>query len=348
MATIPRLSDYDISEKTGFNLENPETKLPEEFKPWTRLAEELVDLVERKKLRAKVDKMPLLDHTVLSTDRQRRLAHMYLTFIGNAYVWQDGDKNVPKSVPKQLAVPWCALSDLVGLPPVITLSTVALSNYVVIDQELPLTIENMSTICNFPGGDSCKNFCLLATQIELDALPGIKAILEGMHGVETQDVHRVINSLNNINEALEDIMKSMKVLHKLVDPGVFYNTLRPFLSGWGGEGSPLSDGLIYEGVSEEPRKLKGGSQAQSSSIQCFDAALGLVHLPAEQKYLDEIREHMPRKHAEFIAALWKAPSIKDFVANNGDPELRKTYEDCIKTFRKLRTRHLALATRSDL
>jgi hypothetical protein len=33
---------------------------------------------------------------VLSTARQRRLAHMYLTFIGNAYVWQDGNENVPK------------------------------------------------------------------------------------------------------------------------------------------------------------------------------------------------------------------------------------------------------------
>jgi hypothetical protein len=32
----------------------------------------------------------------------------------------------------------------------------------------------MSTICNFPGGDSCKNFSLIATQVELDALPGIK------------------------------------------------------------------------------------------------------------------------------------------------------------------------------
>ena len=33
--------------------------------------------------------MPLLDHTVLTTDKQRRLAHMILTFIGSGYVWQD-------------------------------------------------------------------------------------------------------------------------------------------------------------------------------------------------------------------------------------------------------------------
>jgi hypothetical protein len=35
------------------------------------------------------------------------------------------------------------------------------------------------------------------------------------------------------------------------------------------------------------------------------------------------------------------------VANNGDPELKKTYENCVTTLRKLRTRHIALATRLD-
>ena len=38
-----------------------------------------------------------------------------------------------QSVPSQLAVPWCALSDLVGLPPVISLATVSLSNYSIVD-----------------------------------------------------------------------------------------------------------------------------------------------------------------------------------------------------------------------
>jgi hypothetical protein len=34
-----------------------QTQLPEEFKPWTKIVAELVDLLERKKLRAKVDKV---------------------------------------------------------------------------------------------------------------------------------------------------------------------------------------------------------------------------------------------------------------------------------------------------
>jgi len=38
--------------------------------------------------------MPLLDHNKLVTSKQQRLAHMCLTFIGSAYVWQDGDIGV--------------------------------------------------------------------------------------------------------------------------------------------------------------------------------------------------------------------------------------------------------------
>jgi Indoleamine 2,3-dioxygenase len=40
--------------------------------------------------------MPLLDPSTLTTDSQRRLAHMCLTFIGSGYVWQGGDVDVAK------------------------------------------------------------------------------------------------------------------------------------------------------------------------------------------------------------------------------------------------------------
>lgn len=39
----------------------------------------------------------------------------------------------------------------------------------------------------------------------------------------------------------------------------------------------LPNGLLYEGVSNEPIFLAGGSAAQSSSIQCFDALLCIQH-----------------------------------------------------------------------
>lgn len=39
----------------------------------------------------------------------------------------------------------------------------------------------------------------------------------------------------------------------------------------------LPRGLVYEGLSDEPILLSGGSAAQSSAIQCFDALLCIRH-----------------------------------------------------------------------
>lgn len=39
----------------------------------------------------------------------------------------------------------------------------------------------------------------------------------------------------------------------------------------------LPSGVLYEGVSDEPILLSGGSAAQSSTIQCFDALLCIRH-----------------------------------------------------------------------
>ena len=54
-----------------------------------------------------------------------------------------------QEVPSQLAVPWCALSDLVGLPPVMTLSTTSLSNYRIVDKHrYRIIIIVLITPCN--------------------------------------------------------------------------------------------------------------------------------------------------------------------------------------------------------
>ena len=40
--------------------------------------------------------MELLDHTKLQGYRQFRLAFMNLSFIGSAYIWQNGPQDAPK------------------------------------------------------------------------------------------------------------------------------------------------------------------------------------------------------------------------------------------------------------
>lgn len=46
----------------------------------------------------------------------------------------------------------------------------------------------------------------------------------------------------------------------------------------------LPRGLLYEGVSNEPILLSGGSAAQSSALQCYDALLCIQHDDETGKY----------------------------------------------------------------
>ena len=41
----------------------------------------------------------------------------------------------------------------------------------------------------------------------------------------------------------------------------------------------MPEGLVYEGVQEEPLEFSGGSAAQSSLLHCFDLLLGVQHEP---------------------------------------------------------------------
>ena len=54
---------------------------------------------------------------------------------------------------------------------------------------------------------------------------------------------------------MKEINKVVNQLEEKCSPEFFFDTLRPWLSGWD------QNGVIYEGVSEQPLKFSGGSGA---------------------------------------------------------------------------------------
>ena len=99
--------------------------------------------------------------------------------------------------------------------------------------------------------------------------------------------------LATITSAIGEMREELAQLHEGCRPATFYHQHRPLLSGW--KGNPgLPKGLIYEGVSEEPIQLSGGSAAQSASLQLLDAGLGVLHHGEEGEFLATMRDqYMP-------------------------------------------------------
>lgn len=49
----------------------------------------------------------------------------------------------------------------------------------------------------------------------------------------------------------------------------------------------MPEGLVYEGVQDEPMEFSGGSAAQSSLLHCFDELLGVKHEEQSGKITNE-------------------------------------------------------------
>ncbi|CAB1430836.1 unnamed protein product [Pleuronectes platessa] len=81
---------FEISEELGFILKEPLTNLPDYYRVWLDLANNLTTLIESPKLRDLVHEMPMLSPHLLSNHRELRLAQLVLGFLTMGYVWQNG------------------------------------------------------------------------------------------------------------------------------------------------------------------------------------------------------------------------------------------------------------------
>ncbi|XP_029424425.1 indoleamine 2,3-dioxygenase 2-like isoform X3 [Nannospalax galili] len=91
------LESYHISEEYGFLLPNP--------------------------------LMPLLDCGSLKGHRELRLAHLVLGAITMGFVWQEGETQPQKVLPRALAIPFVEVSRNLGLPPILVHSDLVLTNW---------------------------------------------------------------------------------------------------------------------------------------------------------------------------------------------------------------------------
>ncbi|XP_036979426.1 indoleamine 2,3-dioxygenase 2-like [Acanthopagrus latus] len=335
---------FDISEELGFLLEEPLTNLPDYYRVWLDLANNLTHLIETRKLRDLVHKMPVLGPHLLSNHRELRLAHLALGFISMGYVWQEGHHAPAQILPKALAWPFWQVSCRLGLPPILTYADTVLANWKLKDPTGDMDIGNMDLIFSFPGGESCRGFFIVSLLVEMAASSGIRGALEVMRAMKISDLIGVQKGLVKVTQSLKKMKETFKLMHHHVDPTVFHGTLRIFVSGWR-DNPMLPRGLVYEGVSNEPILLSGGSAAQSSAIQCFDALLCIQHEGETGAFLTRMRDYMPPAHRQLIETLSVSPSLRDFILSHSSSDLRQAFNACVSALVDLRSYHLNTVTK---
>uniref|UniRef100_A0A8C7K0C8 Uncharacterized protein n=1 Tax=Oncorhynchus kisutch TaxID=8019 RepID=A0A8C7K0C8_ONCKI len=132
-----------------------------------------------------------------------------------------------------------------SLPPILTYADSVLAKWRLND----LQGENSNTLFSFTGGESCRGFFLVAS-----------------YDCATLLVTELFSQVILLPMFVSgDVMAVCFI--DLTATGVAELDESTNLKGW----------LLYEGVGDEPMMLSGGSAAQSSTLQCFDALLGICH-----------------------------------------------------------------------
>lgn len=345
------LEDFDISPDMGFlPRRSPPPLSADCFREWERLLAHLPRLLETKALRSEVDSLPEADFsdTTLKCEEEWRRAYVLLCFLGQAYIWMEGQAGLVDKVPRKLAVPWVAVSEKIGLKPVITYAGGVLYNFQFIDPSGPRDISNMRTPQSFTGREDESWFFVVHCCVEMAAGRGLEAVVRSYGCMANGDHASLCQCLDNVRNSIKDMSRMTSRMYEKCDPAFFFVTLRPYLAG-SKQLDAFPDGLLYEGVDSEPgtrRQYNGGSGAQSSSLYAFDAFLGKKHSSREtHDYVVAMREYMPSKHRDFLERLLAMPSVREHCRTAGNPELVTHYNGAVDALVAFRNEHIVLVTR---
>ena len=334
-------AEYEVDPVRGFlPSEDPLRSLPVEFAEWDRLSAELPYLVLTGRVRKTLHNFVTPDLNILTTKGELERAQLILSALGMAYIW--GEQPAAERIPAALAIPWAAIAERLGRPPIVTHASIVLNNWRRLEQDEGITADNLACTQHFLGGMDEQWFFTATTALEATGAAALKPLVEAKEGVKTGNVACVIEQLIKVKQVFKDVNIALLRIYEKCDPHIFYNRIRPFLTGWD------QTGILFEGVRKTPLKLHGGSAAQSSLIQAYDAALGIEHLHPETKpFLTLMRNYMPPKHRQFIEKLAEDLSIYDFVQTHkiSSPKLVDHFNQCIDELDAFRRAHMEIAVR---
>ncbi|KAK4501778.1 hypothetical protein PRZ48_007587 [Zasmidium cellare] len=342
------LPSYGISENGFLPAEQPLTRLPHAYyQSWEELIEELPQLLEAGQLRQRVDELTVLDTSHLESEREWQRAYSMLAVIAQAYIWQGPEPS--ERLPPSISISFLATAEHLEVHPVATYAALNLWNYRALREDADICQpDDLVALHTQTGTEDESWFFIISNAMEARAGPIIKRMLLAMEAVEKDDVPTIIDALEYFKESIVDIGKLLERMDERCRPQFFYHTIRPYLAGsMNMEASGLPNGVFYdEGDGKGSwRKYRGGSNGQSSLLQCFDAVLGVKHERCNGFHA-EMRRYMPGPHARFLDDIEAIANIRGYVASHQEnAPLLKAYNDAVASLSGFRDKHIQLVTR---
>jgi indoleamine 2,3-dioxygenase len=206
-------------------------------------------------------------------------------------------------LPSQLSEPFVLVSEKLDVYPFLDYHyAYSLGNYVKIDNSKGYEWENLAMAAKFSGMDDERGFIMLHVDINQHSPQLIGSILDFLKSKNNQEVNQSLNncllSMKSINERRQIMWQASRWKH--------YNDFRVFIMGIKGNDEIFGDGVIYEGVSDEPVQYRGQTGAQDNIIPTADIFTGVIdYYPSNDltKYLLDLRSYRPKCIQNFLSDL---------------------------------------------
>ncbi|KAI8979559.1 hypothetical protein BDF20DRAFT_870305 [Mycotypha africana] len=297
------------------------------------------------------DELPLYD--VDSITDQRLLSALFrdYTFAASAYLLEPCDilyraakdyGHGRKVLPKNIAVPLHKVAEKIQSKPFMEYAlSYALYNYKKLQPAGGLTYDNLALIRAFAGSESEKGFVLNHVTM-VSYSPKLVQFTRGiLEAVEAGDRTKFDTQMLGLNETYECINREMEMMWSRSMPED-YLKFRTFIMGT--KNQPMfPDGVIYEGVSDEPVVHRGESGANDSMIPLVDNLLQITEIMPENpltEVLRDFRSYRPPNHREFleyVQAKARKIGVKHFALQ--DPNSAAIYLSIVDQNRAFRNRH---------
>ena len=226
-------------------------------------------------------------------------------------------------IPACIGVPWYYSSKILGLPTVLTYSSVALWNWRLKDIKQPFSLDNLECIHFLTTKPEERRseewFYLISTAIEGCCSEMVQIATENLEflnsTISNKNWHSeiiandiVLDSLYKLSNLLDKQNKIMNRMSERCDPEIFYNTHRKYL--WGS--SKIQNGIQIDNCDDIPAiNFAGASAAQSALIQLEDIFLGIKH--NKSHFLIEQRKYMPIDQRKLLEEMEKYKSVNDYI-----------------------------------
>lgn len=342
------LQDFGLSAERGYlsSFEIDEINLPDGFDEMLDAASQLSDIITTGRARHWLKQVgyPDIDAFVANaTDEQIRVAMVHYSFLVQAYVWSE--EPAPTVLPANLAIPMCAISEKLGLAPLLPYSGYVLDNWYRLDKTGGIDLDNIGMYQNFLGGQDENWFVLVHVAIEAEAGLALELATRLVTAAKEQDATEVEALLTAMSGVWDRMNGHFGRMPERCDPYIYYQRVRPYIHGW--KNNPaMPEGLIYEGVAKfggKPQAYRGQTGSQSSIVPAMDALFQVVHESDPlREFLDELHQYRPPSHRAFIDALREASTLRDFAKTQGSG-IKDVFNACVEQVARFRTRHLEYA-----